>query len=431
MKIRLQKEIGSMLVVTLVTTGVMGVALASYLGLVRSQNQSVMRSLQWNQALPIAEAGVEEALVHLSNVGTNSRVANGWIGTGNTVVKVRYIGANIFITTITSNTSPIITSWGYTPYQQGYYNYTRRGIQVATTNDAIFAKGLVAKGLIDLRGNNIRTDSFDSTDSTKSTGGRYDASKSRDKGDVATNSGLINSLSVGNAEIYGHASTGPGGSVSVGSNGGVGSKAWLDAGNHGIQPGYTSDDMNVAFPDVLPPFSGGASTPTSGTVSGTSYNYVLGSGNYEMSSLSMSGNQKMIITNNAVLFVRGNISISGNAQILIASGASLKLYVEGASASIGGNGVMNTDARALDFSYYGLPTNTSVTMSGNAAFTGTIYAPNAALSMGGGGSTTYDFVGASISGTVTMNGHYNFHYDESLGNIGPRRGYIVTSWNEI
>ena len=33
--------------------------------------------------------------------------------------------------------------------------------------------------------------------------------------------------------------------------------------------------------------------------------------------------------------------------------------------------------------------------------------------------------------TVTMNGHFNFHYDEILGRTGPSRGYYITSWVEL
>ncbi len=50
--------------------------------------------------------------------------------------------------------------------------------------------------------------------------------------------------------------------------------------------------------------------------------------------------------------------------------------------------------------------------------------------MGGGGNDTWDFVGASVSRTVKMNGHFNFHFDENLARIGPGRGYIPVSWNE-
>jgi hypothetical protein len=92
--------------------------------------------------------------------------------------------------------------------------------------------------------------------------------------------------------------------------------------------------------------------------------------------------------------------------------------------------VVNQDGLATSFSYWGLPSNTSVTMAGNAAFIGTIYAPQAALTLGGGGNTTYDFSGASISNTVAINGHFNFHYDEGLKS-GPARGYIVDSWQEV
>lgn len=431
MKIRSQNIAGGILMVTLVSSGIMGVALASYLNLVRHQNLSTMRSQQWNQALPIAEAGVEEALIHLASLTDTNRAVNGWSFSLGAYRKERWLGSNKVAIEISTDSSPIITSRGYVPDAYGQNLITTpRTVVANTTNDALWAKGMVAKGTIDLRGNNIRTDSFDSTDPAASTGGRYDPSKFKDNGDVATNSGLINSLSVGNAEIYGRASTGPGGSVSVGSSGGVGTKAWLDAGNHGVQPGRTSDDMNVSFPDVKVPFSGGASTPGSGTVGGTNYNIVVGAGNNQLTSVSMSGNQKMIVTGHAVLYVTGNFSMAGNAEILIATNASLKLYVGGTSASLAGNGVSNP-GNALNFTYYGLPTNTSLSFSGNAAFTGTIYAPNANFSLGGGGTTTYDFVGASITSTVTMNGHFNFHYDEALGKVGPSRGYVVTAWNEI
>src|SRR4029079_14920037 len=128
-----------------------------------------------------------------------------------------------------------------------------RGVRVTTSGGGLFAKGLVAKGQINMNGNNLSTDSFDPADPSYSTGGQYDATKKKDHGDVATNSGLTNSVSVGNADIYGKVSTGPGGSVSIGSNGAVGNKAWHDDGHTGIMTGYVTDDMNVSFPDVAAP----------------------------------------------------------------------------------------------------------------------------------------------------------------------------------
>ncbi|MDX1952103.1 MAG: hypothetical protein SFY81_07945 [Verrucomicrobiota bacterium] len=421
---------GSALLVTLVTAVVIGTTLASYLGMVKYQNQSNMRSLYWNTGLPVAEAGVEEALTHLAWADTNL-AQYGWTLTNGSFYKERMIGTSKVQVRMSVTNPPTILAQAYIldPKNNAFIEPPRT-VRVTTTNDALFAKGMVAKGVIDLNGNNIETDSFDSTDTNYSTNGKYVASKSKDNGDVATNSGLINSLNVGNANIKGKASTGPGGSVSVGSNGSVGSKAWVDGGHNGIQPGWTTDDMNVAFPDVKVPFTGGGFTPASGNVGGTNFQHILAGGNYQMSSLSMSGQQKMLVTGNSVLYITGNASMSGQSQIILAPGATLRMYVAGPTASLGGNGIINNGS-ALNFSYFGLPSNTSLSFAGNAAFTGTIYAPSAAFTLGGGGNNNYDFVGASVTSTVQMNGHFHFHYDEALGKIGPRRGYTVTSWNEI
>jgi len=38
---------------------------------------------------------------------------------------------------------------------------------------------------------------------------------------------------------------------------------------------------------------------------------------------------------------------------------------------------------------------------------------------------------ASITDTVQMNGHFQFHYDEALADLGPDNGYIIDTWNEL
>ena len=431
---KIRSEQGTVLFVTLIATAIVGAGLASYLKLVANQNYSVARSQAWNRAIPVLEAGIEEALAQVSKGTTAlSMVANGWALSGTNYVKTRNLTeGDRFTAKISVNVPPVVESIGYVriPLENSYF--IARRVRVTTQGSSMFTKAMVARGQINLNGNNIETDSFDSGNTLYSNSGRYDVTRRRANGDVATNSGLVNSLSVGNANIRGHVSTGPGGSISIGSNGTVGDNAWNAAGNNGIQPGYSADDMNVSFPDVVAPFAVGL-PPAAGSVGGTNYNYVLASSDYSMSSFSMSGgaNNRMLVTGNARLYVTGNVSLSGSSSIVIAPGARLQLYVKGTSASLGGNGVVNGSANATNFSYYGLPSNTSVSFSGNAAFTGTIYAPNAALSLGGGGNNTYDFVGASVSNTVQMNGHFNFHYDELLGRLNNGGGYTVVSWNEL
>ena len=436
---------------TLVIALTLGFLLASYLHLVSQQNLSVMRSLAWNSAVGICESGVEEALTHLHYRGITNLLTDGWTKREETngvfYDKTRNLGGGCsYDVSIRAVQRPEITSTGHVPapmspssplaaiFGQAYSEspsqaagIISRSVKVTAARYALFAKGLVAKGQINLNGNNIKSDSFDSSDTNYSTAGMYDPAKNKDNGDVATNSGLTNSLSVGNADIMGHVSTGPGGSVAIGNNGSVGSKAWVEGGNTDIEPGYASDDMNVQFMDVtLPAVTWTSMTSGNYDVGGTTYNYILSSGNWRISSFS----GKVLVTGNATVHVTDSYSFTGNDIVQIAAGANLTVYNGASSAKIGGNGVVNPGS-ALNFSYKGLPGNTSIAYSGNAAFTGTIYAPDADFSLGGGGNNNYDFVGASISKSVTMNGHFNFHYDEFLSKQPDDADYIVETWHEM
>src|ERR1043165_1012493 len=109
MKIRTTKEAGGMLVTALILSAIMGTALASYLGVVRAQHRSVARSLAWNTALPVAEAGIEEAMAHI-NLNTNRALA-GWTLVGTNYVKSRTIwGVKYDLTVSTDFLKPVITS---------------------------------------------------------------------------------------------------------------------------------------------------------------------------------------------------------------------------------------------------------------------------------------------------------------------------------
>jgi hypothetical protein len=432
MKLKRNQLRGSTLTVSAVMTGVIGVALVGYLRLISVQQNMLNRAQSWNFAMPIAEAGVEEALSHLHNYAHGSNlIGDGWgISSGNLYFKSNYLGSDNFETTILANGSfaPVtITSRGSVQLPPSA-NVIQRTIQVIATRNSMFPKGMVAKGQIDFSGNNVMTDSFDSEDPFYSNNGKYDPNKAKDHGDVGTNSGLVNSINDGNANIHGNAATGPGGTVAIGPNGAIGDADW-NRFHSGIQPGHVTDDMNVSFPDVTLPYTSG-SAPGSGRVNGVNYDYALGAGAYYMSSLSMSGQKNMVVTNKATLVVGGSFSMSGNAKIVITNGGSLKLYVNG-SADIGGNGVANYTGNATNFFFYGGTNCTSLKFSGNGEFTGAIYAPNAAFTLGGGGNNSTDFIGASVTSTVKMNGHFNFHYDEALGRYGAQSEFIVTSWREL
>ena len=51
-------ENGTVLFVTMLITGIVGVLMLSYLSMVQTQNFSVSRAQAWNKAIVVAEAGV-------------------------------------------------------------------------------------------------------------------------------------------------------------------------------------------------------------------------------------------------------------------------------------------------------------------------------------------------------------------------------------
>jgi hypothetical protein len=473
MKTRLTRKSlrrGMTYVSVVIAAVLIGLTLATYLKLVASQNQMTMRSQAWNRNIAVVEAGIEEALAHLNknavwdlrtgtylgnlNVdGWSSAVGGGWTKTG-------WIGDDYYVVTIApyvaGTNCPVITAEGYVKQVSAFAmtrrliepfladaadngsTYVKRTVVCSTTNVPVWTKALVAKQTIDLNGNNVRTDSYDSANPAYNTNGRWDINKARDHGDIATNNSLTNSVNVGNANVWGSVSTGPNAanpghaSMTIGSQGKVGDKSWqTDNSKKGVQPGKDRDDMNVYFPDVTPPFTTGIapSTPSGGYTwtNGVNYGTVIGNGTYVTDTLG----GKILVRGNAKLLVTGSFSLKGNDVIQIAPGASLVMYMDGQSASFGGNGVANGDGKPGSFYYFGTKKNTALTLSGNGEFTGAIYAPSADVSGNGGGNSAEDFSGAAVLKSLKFNGHYSFHYDEALGRMGAFSGFTLTSWNEM
>src|SRR5260221_8961290 len=402
----------------------------------------------------------------------------------------------------------------------------------------LFRFALVVKDTIDLNGNNFLSDSFDSSDPSSSANGLYSPNKRADHGDIAVNSSLTNSLTLGNVNVFGALFTGPNGHVSFGPNSVVGELAWHVGLGTGIEPGFWRNDLNVSFPDVQRPFSGGAFTPngtggfitnttttltfssnwsggttiaypwgassvttnypissttspagspgpvtttatpnttpttsstyplagtyvgtvvtrvvnsgpqigrgtwydynmitsttttytyptftatyssynTNSTTTVTYYDYILDSGNYQATDLnggSPGQPASIYVRGNAILYVTASANLGGNAAgnpgIAIKPGKSLRFYSSAPTVTLCGNDT----GLASSFSYFGLPGNTALQIGGNGNFFGTVYAPNAELTLNGiAASTTIDYMGASITKSLRINGHLNFPYDQ-------------------
>jgi len=240
------------LLVSLMITVIMGITLASYLVMIQTQNRSVFRSQNWNNAIAVTEAGIEEGLTHLNAVSAvpGDLATDGWADQGGGVYACprRYLGSNYYDLTITvpADGKPLIDSVG-TVSLQGPFAFApqtmfaaagvtspeqslARKVEAKTRVDGLLTVVMAAIQQIDFNGKNVATDSFDSTDPAYSTGGVYDPAKTKDHGDVCTDSTIINSLYVGNARIKGTVRTGRLRTVAIGPYGSVGDKAWVDGG---------------------------------------------------------------------------------------------------------------------------------------------------------------------------------------------------------
>jgi uncharacterized protein (AIM24 family) len=426
-----KSEQGAMLVGTLIIAAIMGSVIVAVTAMVIQEHRMLSRSTTWNATLPIAEAGIEEAMSHCRQVGTGLRNVNGWTLSGTNVTLTRNRTDGRYSVSISPATPPILISTGRV-WCASANQYIERRIQANTRGLSYFMTAVSAKRKITLAGT-AGVDSFDSADPSYSTNGVYDATKKKAGGDVMTNESTPGAIDLsGQATIYGRVATGPLGTIAMSnpSQVKVGSVAYVDGPGTGIESGYYSKDMNVAFPDaVAPAVLTTALAPLPNIIAGVGYKYVLlPASNNRLTTLTLTASEKMLVQGNAQLLVETGVNIAGT--ITIAPGASLQLYVRAGTITLSGNGVRNETGFAGNFALNAMPSVTSVSLSGEGQFTGTIYAPNSTLTVSGGGASGIDMTGAVVANVVNGSGKYKIHYDEHLQDTG-LRNLTVVSWKEI
>jgi hypothetical protein len=432
-------ESGSIMMITVIAACLLGLTLGSYLLLVRAESVSVARSQAWNAALTVASAGVEEALAALNQNAAGQ--TNGWgppdlstCGWASTVngfgpvsrtlssggITNGYYAVFIYI----NNGSPIIYSTGYVTVPAISAKISRV-VQVTTTNAALSNVALAAQKGISLAYSGVFSDSFDSST------GPYQANNSGARGALSCMSGTVN---VANRIIKGDILLGPG--------------ATLDGNTFSIS-GKIRQDLNVDSPDavapVMPmPFRLPAGNTNS--ANGVWYNYAF-SNTADYVTANLNGSVyvaqqavvNLLVTDAATLeglYIAGSNSTAGKLTIYM-SGANFTFGITNDSGLLVGGTNIVENQNSTSFSYFGLPGNHSVNFNlsrnGTPNFYGTIYAPSADLFINDDyyPGASYAYFGAVTAKSITQVGKVTFHFDENLARSGPRRGYIVTSWQEM
>jgi len=425
-----RQQNASVLLMVLVVTTVLAFVAIAYMRMTFSQNSFTVRSQVWNNCMPIVEAGIEDALGQLSTFTNYNFAASGWTGTSKLFSKTAEMGEGYYSVTVNfSNVvNPVIICTGYLPAPltlasaasgpllattftpNPNIKYISRTVRVVLEQDMPFPKALVAKSFVDFNGNNVLVDSYNSSNPLG-----YVAASAGDKGDVTMNGDFKNAGNIGNADIKGHVALGPKTTLKIGPNGCIGSVAWHVSPGKGIQSGWTRKDSNVTLPDVGPPWTGGAVPPTGNG----GWKYILDGGNFQIQTLKVASGERMRVKDDSVLYVTGNIDISG--EIEVKDGVKFTIYCDGPNCSL--QGTYTKQDIASEFVLYGLPTLKSITGNGFAA---AIYAPNAAMKLNGNNQ----FYGSAVVDSMTLSGNSGFHYDEALATKSGT-GYRIASWNEI
>lgn len=440
-----QRHQGSILVVMMVISAVIGLTLISVMTWAQQEHQSTIRSKAWNAALPLAEAGVEEALAHLAF--TNNMRSSGWALEGSRITKTRSLGSDHFKATIETNLQAKgvhqldIISRGFVKLPLTETQYVSRAIRVTVTNTPLFQAALTVKQYLNLEGKNLRTDSFHSDSTAFSNGGRYDPSRYKDGGHIFSVAGIANPKPAqGSGKIVGKLKTGMGGSVTLGQAGAIGDRYWHNGGKTGIQPGWATNDMKITFPKFNAPL--GAFPASGGTVNGVAYDYVLPSGKWIVDKLEGS----VYVSGHASLTVKDTIYLNcgrdadgklfwdrNNEHIVISKDASLKIFMKGKEAVFAGYGtvgvISNLTHRAESFQFFGRNTRMGITSPNEVV--GLFYAPAAHTQLGQfNGKAPLDLKGALVVKQVHMDGDVNIHFDEQVTRI-PSPIYKLASWEEL
>jgi hypothetical protein len=447
----------------MIFAAIIAISLTSYIKMSTTALNLSARSFNGIAAMNLADTGLEQAVWSFNQATAgNSAAWTGWSVSGNNATRT-FTGftlphgatAQIKIYVQDYNSSgtplPLIVAKSIVTPMTGPAQ--EKWVEVTLRRRSLFATGLVAKDQISFTGN-TGVDSWNSDpDSDSSTAAvAYSSGVAHDNGSVGSVS-VTSDVSVQNADIYGYASVGGPSTtaITVGAQGRVGPFGTAA----GVKdPSRIASDFTASLDDVTAPTTAGITDIT--TIS-SSLSLPRGGGTpdtpaadgvyyYDVQEIDLNAHETLTITGNVVIrttnTVGDTVSSSGtNSGITLASGAKLAIYTAG-NVSLSGNGVVNggtttgTMNQPVNFQLWGtkatsaMSTPQSISISGNGAFSGIIYAPFSTLSLNGGG-TSGGLYGSAIAKTITVVGNQNFHYDESLASYGSNNPFGITKWREL
>lgn len=447
---------GSVLIVAMLLAAIIGISLVSYLKLSNTSLNISQRNFYDNAAMNLAETGLERALYCLNQNQVSGLAlsdawpaSDGWnTDTSTHVATCTFSGFNIgpatagmikiYVRNYDLNGTVVVVSNSTVSMPNGAPPL-QKFIEVTLARRNMFA-GLVAKNSI--RGDsNLRVDSWVSTNPSTGAYSPYSSGLAKAAGPIGVVSTTNGALNVGdNATINGTVNTG-GGTVSKAGA----SKLTNTVGGSGWNTGLENKAFTYTFPAIVVPsppvletnlistnITATVSFPRAGDVRASDgkyyYNFASGKGIVYSSGT-------MTVTQPVVFMMQSH---SGTSAISTSSAATFRYGTatgNNGSFVVYTNGNINFDSGAnwfankapVNTAIYGTnPTGQSIVTRGGGTFYGSIIAENGTINFDSG----TNIMGAFCCKDMTLLGGVNFHYDESLGQVGGG-GYKVTKWKEL
>ena len=331
----------------------------------------VKRAIEVDEAFVAAEASVDLAMSELLN-------DKDYGGDGIGVVSGGAGGASFTATLV----PPFAGPQAYTILATGTVGSISRRIEVEVEPGTVSAPGFLGLDSISMSGGVVDTyDSRNGTYASQASGSCRAGTDAR----IQSNGDITLS---GSAMVHGHATPGPGKTVSdiTGVSGSTAPAA----------------SALVADPVVYaPPIAAMGSVSSSIT---------LGTGRYRYGSFLIGSGKVATIAGDVELWVDGRFEISGSGMAVLKPGARLCIHHGTDRFTISGSGFVNEDQTPAHLTVCSATTS-AVTCSGNVAFFGTITAPKAPLTASVGAG----IFGSVVAKTLTLGGGTSLHYDKALG----------------